>query len=49
MRDINANPGFLPHTGCLPEKEERSMGKYFLAWILGVPASVLLVIYLIFR
>jgi len=24
------------------------MGKYFLAWILGVPAIVLLIIYLIF-
>jgi len=24
------------------------MGKYFLAWILGVPAIVLLIIYFIF-
>jgi len=25
------------------------MGKYFLAWILGVPASLLLVVYIIFH
>jgi hypothetical protein len=29
-------------------KGEWIMGKYFLAWILGVPAIVLLIIYLIF-
>lgn len=26
-----------------------AMGKYLLAWIFGVPATVLIVIYLIFR
>lgn len=29
--------------------EENAVGKYIIAWMLGVPASVLLVIYLIFR
>jgi hypothetical protein len=28
--------------------EETIMGKYFIAWLLGVPAFVLLLIYLIF-
>ena len=33
----------------VPDKslEEKTMGKYFLAWILGVPAAVLVVIYLL--
>lgn len=30
-------------------RKENAMGKYFLAWLLGVPATVLIVIYLIFR
>ena len=32
-------------------KSERSMimGKYFLAWLLGVPAIVLVLIYLVFH
>jgi len=25
--------------------QEKSMGKYFIAWILGVPAGLLLLIY----
>jgi hypothetical protein len=29
--------------------EELIMGKYFLAWILGVPAVVLVLIYLFFH
>jgi hypothetical protein len=29
--------------------EEYIMGKYFLAWILGVPAIVLVLIYMFFR
>ena len=28
---------------------ERIMGKYFLAWLLGVPGVVLLIIYLFFH
>jgi hypothetical protein len=27
---------------------ETTMGKFFLAWLLGVPASILLLIWLIF-
>jgi hypothetical protein len=30
-------------------EEENTMGKYFLAWILGVPAFVLVIIYLFFN
>jgi len=29
--------------------EEIIMGKYFLAWLLGVPAFVLVIIYLFFN
>jgi hypothetical protein len=29
--------------------EESDMGKYFLAWLLGVPAFVLVIIYLLFN
>jgi hypothetical protein len=29
--------------------EESVMGKYFLAWLLGVPAFVLVIIYLLFN
>jgi hypothetical protein len=29
--------------------KERIMGKYFLAWILGVPAIVLVLIYMFFH
>jgi hypothetical protein len=28
---------------------ERIMGKYLIAWILGVPATVLVIIYLLFN
>ncbi len=28
---------------------EREMGKYFIAWLLGVPAAVLVLIYLFFN
>lgn len=28
-------------------KEDTDMGKYFIAWLLGVPAVVLVIIYLI--
>jgi hypothetical protein len=28
---------------------ERTMGKYFLAWLLGVPAIVLVLIYFFFH
>jgi hypothetical protein len=31
------------------ENEDRDMGKYFIAWLLGVPAIVLVVIYLLFH
>lgn len=30
-------------------EQEAIMGKYFLAWILGVPAVVLVLIYLLFN
>jgi hypothetical protein len=30
-------------------KKERIMGKYVLAWLFGVPAFVLVIIYLIFN
>lgn len=37
---------------CIPNNsaifEEAIMGKYFLAWLLGVPLFVLVLIYLIF-
>jgi hypothetical protein len=29
--------------------EEKAMGKYFLAWLLGVPAFVLVIVYLFFN
>lgn len=29
--------------------QENIMGKYFLAWLLGVPGIVLLLVYLFFR
>lgn len=29
--------------------EETIMGKYFLAWLLGVPAFVLVIVYLFFN
>ncbi len=29
--------------------QENPMGKYFLAWLLGVPGIVLLLVYLFFR
>jgi hypothetical protein len=28
------------------DTEERGMGKYFIAWLLGVPAGLLILIYL---
>jgi len=31
------------------QTEEKIMGKYFLAWILGVPGIVLLLIWLFFH
>ena len=33
--------------GYLP-RPEKSMGKYFIGWLLGVPAIVLVILYLIF-
>ena len=33
-----------PHTLTNP-MEERVMGKYFIAWLLGVPAGLLILIY----
>jgi hypothetical protein len=35
-------------TGFQTDIQENEMGKYFLAWILGVPTFVLVLIYLIF-
>lgn len=39
--------------GCVPfvhrhHDQETEMGKYFVAWLLGVPAFVLVLIYFIF-
>jgi hypothetical protein len=31
-----------------PPLKENTMGKYFLAWLLGVPASILLLLWLVF-
>lgn len=33
--------------GCRGNLEDRGMGKYFLAWLLGVPATVLVIVYLV--
>lgn len=30
-------------------RQETAMGKYFLAWVLGVPAGLLVLLYLIFN
>jgi len=30
-----------------PKDRRNAMGKYFLAWVLGVPATVLVLIYLL--
>jgi hypothetical protein len=38
------NPSAIPAT-----QEETFMGKYFLAWLLGVPAFVLVIVYLLFN
>ena len=37
-------PAAVPAT-----QEEILMGKYFLAWLLGVPAFVLVIVYLLFN
>jgi len=37
-------PAAVPAT-----QEETFMGKYFLAWLLGVPAFVLVIVYLLFN
>ena len=33
---------------CNQESESNDMGKYLFAWILGVPAVVLVIVYLLF-
>ena len=33
----------------IPNTKENPMGKYFIAWLLGVPAVVLVVAYLFFH
>jgi hypothetical protein len=35
--------------GASHSKRRRAMGKYLLAWLLGVPALVLVVIYIFFH
>jgi hypothetical protein len=35
--------------GVIPNTKENPMGKYFIAWLLGVPAVVLVVAYLFFH
>jgi len=30
-------------------KKERAMGKYVLAWLLGVPVFVLVIVYILFH
>ncbi len=32
-----------------PSLQENLMGKYFLAWLLGVPGIVLLLVYILFH
>lgn len=39
----------LPTLNASSTMQERTMGKYVLAWILGVPAIVLVLIYFFFR
>jgi hypothetical protein len=34
-----------PPSLSLTKTEERDMGKYFIAWLLGVPAGLLVLIY----
>jgi hypothetical protein len=35
--------------GPLPLREGMKMGKYFIAWLLGVPAGLLLLVYVFTR
>jgi hypothetical protein len=39
----------LPSAAQQPPTKEHAMGKYVLAWILGVPAIVVVAAYLIFH
>ena len=40
--------GAVPR-GTAPSCEETKMGKYFIAWLLGVPAGLLLLVYVFTR
>lgn len=36
------------HSGAPSPCKERDMGKYFLGWLLGIPAIVLVILYFVF-
>jgi hypothetical protein len=42
-------PSPVPYPTGVAKIKEISMGKYFLGWLLGVPAIVLLVLWFFFR
>jgi hypothetical protein len=39
----------LPRRRPLTCPEENQMGKYFIGWLLGIPAVVLVILYFFFR
>lgn len=47
-RDPPCDSGHAGFYAGLIDRQECSMGKYIIAWILGVPAIVLVVAYLFF-
>jgi hypothetical protein len=42
-------PATYPETVNQSHAKENIMGKYFLGWLLGVPAIVLVLLYLVFH
>jgi hypothetical protein len=42
-------PSTYPETVIQQHAKENIMGKYFLGWLLGVPAIVLVLLYLVFH
>jgi hypothetical protein len=46
-RLLPATPAPRFNSGCTQCLEDHGMGKYFLAWLLGVPATVLVIVYLV--
>jgi hypothetical protein len=49
MRHCRADAGARVAYRCADIIERQTMGKYFLAWLLGVPALLLLVVYFFFN